>query len=125
MKSITKIEPSSARPTAARLRVAAYCRVSTGMDEQLVSLETQKSHYKELISSNPDWDYAGLYYDEGISGTSKEKRSALLQMIADCEAGKIDRMPLRQNGYGGKRRWDEMIARKKHQIHSQHQPPSG
>ena len=92
MKSITKIEPSAARPTAARIRVAAYCRVSTGMDDQLVSLETQKTHYEELISGNPDWEYAGLYYDEGISGTSKEKRPALLRMIADCEAGKIDRI---------------------------------
>ena len=92
MKSITKIEPSSARPTAAKIRVAAYCRVSTGMDDQLISLETQKTHYEELISRNPDWDYAGLYYDEGISGTSKEKRPALLRMIADCEAGKIDRI---------------------------------
>ena len=92
MKSITKIEPSSTRPAAAKIRVAAYCRVSTGMDDQLVSLETQKSHYEDLISSNPEWEYAGLYYDEGISGTNKEKRPALLRMIADCEAGKIDRI---------------------------------
>ena len=92
MKKITKIEPSSARPTAAKTRVAAYCRVSTGMDDQLVSLETQKNHYKELIGSNSEWVYAGLYYDEGISGTSKEKRPALQRMIADCEAGKIDRI---------------------------------
>ena len=92
MKKITKIEPSSARPTAAKTRVAAYCRVSTGMDDQLVSLETQKNHYKELIGSNPEWVYAGLYYDEGISGTSKEKRPALQRMIADCEQGLVDRV---------------------------------
>ena len=92
MKQITKIEPTSARPKASKIRVAAYCRVSTGMDDQLVSLETQKSHYENLIGSNPEWEYAGLYYDEGISGTSKEKRPALLQMIADCEAGKLDRI---------------------------------
>ena len=92
MKKITKIEPSAARPTAAKIRVAAYCRVSTGMDEQLVSLETQKNHYKELIGSNPEWVYAGLYYDEGISGTSKEKRPALQRMIADCEQGLVDRV---------------------------------
>lgn len=92
MKQITKIEPSAARPTAAKIRVAAYCRVSTGMDDQLVSLETQKTHYEDLISANPEWVYAGLYYDEGISGTSKEKRPALLRLIADCEAGKIDRI---------------------------------
>ena len=77
MKTITMIKPASGRATAAKTRVAAYCRVSTGMDDQLVSLETQKSHYEDLISSNPEWEFAGLYYDEGISGTSKEKcRSA-------------------------------------------------
>ena len=92
MKTITMIKPASGRTTAAKTRVAAYCRVSTGMDDQLVSLETQKSHYEDLISSNPEWEFAGLYYDEGISGTSKEKRPALMQMIADCEAGKIDRI---------------------------------
>ena len=77
MKQITKIEPTASRKTAAKTRVAAYCRVSTGMDEQLISLETQKTHYEELISSNPEWKFAGLYYDEGISGTNKEKRPAL------------------------------------------------
>ena len=92
MKQITKIEPTSARPKASKIRVAAYCRVSTRMDDQLISLETQKSHYENLIGSNPEWEFAGLYYDEGISGTSKEKRPALLQMIADCEAGKLDRI---------------------------------
>ena len=89
MKSITKIEPSAARPSAAKIRVAAYCRVSTGMDDQLVSLETQKSHYKDLISSNPEWVYAGLYYDEGISGTSTKHREQFNRMIADTMAGKI------------------------------------
>ncbi len=90
MKKITIIEPSVATAVTKKRRVAAYCRVSTGMDDQLVSLETQKEHYESYISSNPEWEYAGLYYDEGISGTKKEKRPALLQMIADCEDGKID-----------------------------------
>ena len=88
MKKITIIEPAEARAITAKTRVAAYCRVSTGMDDQLVSLETQKSHYENLIGSNPEWEYAGLY----ISGTSKEKRPALMRMVADCEAGKIDRI---------------------------------
>lgn len=92
MKSITRIEPSAARPSKGKIRVAAYCRVSTGTEDQLLSLETQKSHYEDLIGSNPELEYAGLYYDEGISGTSKEKRPALQRMIADCKAGKIDRI---------------------------------
>lgn len=92
MKTIMKIEPIRNRPGKVKTRVAAYCRVSTGTDEQLVSLETQKSHYEELINANPDWEFAGLYYDEGISGTGKEKRPALKRMIADCKDGKIDRI---------------------------------
>lgn len=92
MKKITRIEPTAAQPVMTKTKVAAYCRVSTEADAQLVSLETQKSHYEELINANPDWVFAGLYYDEGISGTSKEKRPALQRMIADCEAGKIDRV---------------------------------
>ena len=92
MKQITRIEPVSSRGATAKIRVAAYCRVSTGTEDQLISLEAQKSHYEELIGSNPNWQYAGLYYDEGISGTHKENRPALQKMIADCEAGKIDRL---------------------------------
>ncbi len=92
MKTITRIDPSSPLPGTTKTRVAAYCRVSTGAEDQLISLDTQKAHYENLIGSNPDWIYAGLYYDEGISGTSKEKRPALQRMIADCEAGKIDRI---------------------------------
>ncbi len=90
MKKITIIEPSVATSVKKKRRVAAYCRVSTGMEDQLVSLETQKEHYESYINSNPEWEYAGLYYDEGISGTKKENRPALMQMIADCEDGKID-----------------------------------
>lgn len=90
MKKITKIEPTAATNKSKKRRVAAYCRVSTGMDDQLVSLETQKAHYEEYITANPEWEYAGLYYDEGITGTKKERRPALMQMVADCEDGKID-----------------------------------
>ena len=89
MRVITKIEPTAAAPKK-KLRVAAYARVSTGSEEQLVSLETQKSHYEDYIQSNPEWEYAGLYYDEGITGTKKDVRPALMRMIRDCEDGKID-----------------------------------
>ena len=89
MKKITKIESVNTQRKK-KLRVAAYCRVSTASDEQLISLETQKAHYEEYIASNPEWEFAGLYYDEGLSGTKKEKRPALMQMITDCENGKID-----------------------------------
>lgn len=89
MKRITKIEAAEAR-SQRKLRVAAYARVSTDSDEQLVSLETQKQHYETYIKSRSDWEYAGLYYDEGITGTKLEKRDGLLSLLADCDAGKID-----------------------------------
>ena len=88
MKRITKIE--NEKKKTRKIRVAAYCRVSTDSSEQLVSLEAQKQHYMTLIKANPKWAYAGLYYDEGITGTKKDKRPALLRMIDDCENGKID-----------------------------------
>ena len=90
MKKITKIEPAATMNSHRKLRVAAYCRVSSSFTDQLESLEVQKAHYEEFITLNSEWEFAGLYYDEGISGTHKESRPALLQMMADCEDGKID-----------------------------------
>ena len=72
------------------LRVAAYCRVSTKSDEQLTSYETQMAVYTQKISENPDWVFAGIYADRGISGTQAERRPKFLRMVQDCEAGKID-----------------------------------
>lgn len=89
MKKVTFID-STQKGTKPKLRVAAYCRVSTDSDAQLESLETQKIHYEQYITSRDDWAFAGLYFDEGITGTKKEKRPELLRMIADCESGKID-----------------------------------
>ena len=73
-----------------QLRVAAYCRVSTDYDEQASSYETQVSHYKELIGKEPSWQFAGIYADDGISGTNTKKREQFNKMIAACKAGKID-----------------------------------
>lgn len=90
MKKITKIEQNTAFAIKNRLRVAAYCRVSSASSEQLASLEAQKAHYENYIKSNDEWEYVGVYYDEGITGTKKERRDGLLSLIADCEKGKID-----------------------------------
>lgn len=91
MKTVTKIGGQLVFPTSKhKLRVAAYCRVSTDSKEQLVSLATQRKHYEAYITANPDWEFAGIYYDEGITGTKKEKRPALLHLIDDCEHKKID-----------------------------------
>ncbi len=70
--------------------MAAYCRVSTDNDDQLLSLEAQKRHYEKVIKDNPEWEFAGLYCDEGISGTKKENRDGLLKLLRDCEKHKID-----------------------------------
>ena len=72
------------------LRVAAYCRVSTDLEEQESSYEAQVSHYNEMIRKNPDWELADIYADEGLSGTTTEKRDNFNRMIQDCEAHKID-----------------------------------
>ena len=90
MTRITKIEGNVAVPR--RIRTVAYARVSTASDEQLLSLEVQKAHYEEYIKSNPEWEFAGLYYDEGISGTKMDKREALLRLLSDCDNGRIDRV---------------------------------
>ncbi len=89
MKKITKIEAVKENPKR-KLRVAAYARVSTESDKQLVSLEAQKNHYETYIKARPDWEYAGLYFDEGVSGTKMAKRDGLLSMLEDCERGLID-----------------------------------
>ena len=72
------------------LRVAAYCQVSTDKDEQEKSYETQKSYYTDLIMRNPEWQLAGIYADEGITGTQATKRPDFMRMIRDCKKGKID-----------------------------------
>ena len=73
-----------------QLQVAAYCRVSTDEDEQLTSYEAQKTHYTDKIMTNPDWTMAGIFADEGITGTSAEKRPEFLKMIRKCRQKKID-----------------------------------
>lgn len=90
MKRITKIGANESLIQKKKLKVAAYCRVSTGSDEQLESLDAQKDHYSRFIQSNSEWEYAGLYYDEGISGTKKARRDGLLTLMKDCERGLID-----------------------------------
>lgn len=73
-----------------KLRVAAYCRVSTDSDEQATSYEAQVEHYTEYIQKNPDWEFAGIYADDGISGTNTKRRDEFNRMIDDCKSGKID-----------------------------------
>jgi site-specific DNA recombinase len=71
-------------------RVAAYCRVSTDQEAQSSSYELQVQHYTEYIGAHENWVLAGIYADEGITGTQLKHRDQFLKMIEDCEAGKID-----------------------------------
>ena len=73
-----------------KLRVAAYCRVSTDSDEQATSYETQVEHYTSYIKKNPEWEFAGIFSDDGISGTYTKKREGFNKMIDECMDGKID-----------------------------------
>ncbi len=93
-KQVTVIEANpllaKASNEAKKLRVAAYCRVSTDADEQLNSYEAQIAYYTETIAKNPNWVFAGIYADEGITGTLTSKRKDFLRLMSDCDKGKID-----------------------------------
>ena len=73
-----------------RLRTCAYCRVSSSTDEQLHSFDAQYGYYSNYIQKNENWVFAGIYADEGITGTSRQRRQRFNDMIEDCEEGKID-----------------------------------
>lgn len=73
-----------------KLRVAAYCRVSTDSEEQATSYEAQVEHYTQFIQKNNEWEMAGIFADDGISGTNTKKREEFNRMIAECMKGNID-----------------------------------
>ena len=89
MATVSKISASPVR-IAPRKRVAAYARVSMETELLLHSLSAQVSHYSKLIQANPEWEYAGVYADEGVTGTSTAHRDEFNRLMADCDAGKID-----------------------------------
>ena len=89
MKKISRIEPVfHALPE--RKKVAAYARVSRDTERLMNSVSAQVSYYSALIQGNPEWEYAGVYADCGISGTGTARRGEFLRMLADCEDGRID-----------------------------------
>ena len=85
MKKVTKLEPS-APVINSRKRVAAYARISKETERMNHSLSAQISYYNEKIQKNSDWLFAGVYVDNGISGTGTEKRDEFKRLIADCDA---------------------------------------
>ena len=83
-------EPVEKQNGHRKLRVAAYCRVSTSLEAQQNSYEAQKEYYTNKILSNSDWILAGIFADKGVTGTSVEKRNGFQRMIRKCKQGKID-----------------------------------
>lgn len=95
-KVITKIDatinPHTRLPqgTLVKGKVAAYARVSTDQEEQQTSYEAQVDYYTKYITRRPDWEFVGVYTDEGISGTNTKRRDGFNSMIKDALDGKID-----------------------------------
>lgn len=85
---IKKIEAQTV--TVKKLRVAAYCRVSTENEDQKESLEAQREHYESWINLHDDWELAGIFYDFGISGTNAEARDGLQALLYACRTGSVD-----------------------------------
>ena len=97
MKTAVRVITIPAKPKAEQQgggqrckRVAAYCRVSTNSDEQLTSYTAQKNYYTDYIMKNAEWTMAGIFADEGLSGTQALKRPEFLRMIRHCKQKKID-----------------------------------
>ena len=89
--AIRRVSTISAAPRRKeKLRVAAYCRVSTDYIEQEGSIEAQQTHMEEAIDANPEWENAGVYCESGVSGTKAEERPELQRLLRDCEGGRID-----------------------------------
>ena len=89
MRTITKLETKHIELPKLK-RVAAYARVSVERGRTLNSYSAQVSYYNDLIQKNPEWEFAGVYADLGISGTGIEKRNDFKRLLQDCEEGKID-----------------------------------
>lgn len=90
MPQVKVIQPIAEQ--AQKLRVAAYARVSSDSADQLNSFATQVDYYTSYIRSKEEWEFAGLYADEAVSGTTADKRDDFQRLLADCRAGKIDRI---------------------------------
>ena len=89
MRKIRKIEPA-APLLVQKKKVAAYARVSMESERLMHSLSAQVSFYSSLIQGNPEWEYAGVYVDSGVSGTSMAGRTEFKRLLADCEAGRVN-----------------------------------
>lgn len=90
-KEVIVIEAAE-RPESAKLRVAAYCRVSSDSSDQLNSFLAQLNYYTDLVSGRDAWTLVDIYADEGITGTSAEKRQDFQRLLTDCQKGRVDKV---------------------------------
>ena len=90
MKTITEL--TQPKPSAAQIRLAAYCRVSSDSTDQLHSFAAQIRYYSEYCKRHPEYKFVDIYADEGVSGMSMDKRDEFRRMLRDCQRGMIDRI---------------------------------
>lgn len=84
--------PAASQENTRKLCVAAYARVSSNSEDQKHSFAAQNAYYSKLITDDPNWELADIYADQGITGTSIDKRDDFLRMMEDCRKGRIDRI---------------------------------
>ena len=90
--NVTVINPTIAEEKESKIRVAAYCRVSTDSEDQLNSYMAQMRHYEKCLSESETETLVSVYADEGITGTRMDKREDFQRMLKDCRRGKIDHL---------------------------------
>ena len=112
IKAMPSIDITS-NPYFQTRRVAAYARVSTSSDEQLISVEAQKDYYPKYITSHPSWKYVGLFADEGVSGVSNKNRNQFNLMITEAIEGKIDLIVTKSISRFGRNTVDTLTAIRK------------
>ena len=86
----TKQATAPGRASGRKQRVAAYCRVSTGSEEQLTSYTAQKAYYTQKVGQHPEWELAGIYADRGIAGADRQNQKEFKRMLTACKQGGID-----------------------------------
>ena len=102
--------PASGPVRTRKLRVAAYARVSSNSEDQLHSFAAQNAYYTELITGNPEWEFVDVYADEGITGTSAEKRDDFQRLLKDCRRGRIDKVLTKSTARFARNTSESLIA---------------
>ena len=102
--------PASGPVRTRKLRVAAYARVSSNSEDQIHSFAAQNAYYTELITGNPEWEFVDVYADEGITGTSAEKRDDFQRLLKDCRRGRIDKVLTKSTARFARNTSESLIA---------------